>query len=311
MIQKMPPNRSQYDAFCFMRSSHLQRRRFAADSLDEFQDDAKVSLLKNDRMEMGESVYIPNWAGKVEGLNYQISRVESRVSELNSLHSRHLDRPGMEEEGEQEEKIAGMTSEMTKQFSECNKQLAALQRHSATLSGSQRRVLSNIVTNLVTRMQEITGNFRVSQGTYLRKVEAREQRNNQYFTSFSQDDEDDGLMAFDNTGPGSGWQQQDVIMMEENSKFLRRREQEITSVVQSIQDLNTIFKDLAGMVSEQGEVVDRIDYNIEHASIKVESGLEQLKKASKYQKSNRKMKCIILLGITLILLIFILIISKT
>ena len=49
-------------------------------------------------------------------------------------------------------------------------------------------------------------------------------------------------MAFDNTGPGSGWQQQDVIMMEENSKFLRRREQEITSVVQSIQDLNTIFK---------------------------------------------------------------------
>merc|ERR1719348_407005 len=87
-------------------------------------------------MEMGESVYIPNWAGKVEGLNYQISRVESRVSELNSLHSRHLDRPGMEEEGEQEEKIAGMTSEMTKQFSECNKQLAALQRHSATLSGS-------------------------------------------------------------------------------------------------------------------------------------------------------------------------------
>ena len=50
-------------------------------------------------------------------------------------------------------------------------------------------MLSNIVTNLVTRMQEITGNFRVSQGTYLRKVEAREQRNNQYFTSFSQDDE--------------------------------------------------------------------------------------------------------------------------
>merc|ERR1712228_474638 len=99
--------------------------------------------------------------------------------------------------------------------------------------------------------------------------------------------------------------------MEENSKFLRRREQEITSVVQSIQDLNTIFKDLAGMVSEQGEVVDRIDYNIEHASIKVESGLEQLKKASKYQKSNRKMKCIMLLGITLIVLIFILIVTKT
>merc|ERR1719219_2626520 len=88
-------------------------------------------------------------------------------------------------------------------------------------------------------------------------------------------------------------------------------EQEINSIVQSIQDLNTIFKDLAGMVSQQGEIVDRIDYNIENAGIKVEEGLEQLKKASKYQKTNRKMKCIVLLGITLIILIFLLIILKT
>ena len=34
-------------------------------------------------------------------------------------------------------------------------------------------------------------------------------------------------------------------------RFLRKREQEISSIVQSIEDLNTIFKDLAQMVSEQ------------------------------------------------------------
>lgn len=290
----------------------MQRRRFAAgDTFDDFQDDAKVSLLKKeDRVELGECNNVPGWAGKVEGLNYQISRVESRVSELNSLHVSHLSRPGMEEGGELEERIAQMTADMTKQFSECNKQLAALQRHSATLAGSQKRVLTNIVTNLVTRLQEITGDFRLSQGNYLRKVEAREQRNNQYFTSFTQDDEDDGLLILD-TGPGSGWHKQDMLQMEENSKFLRKREQEISSIVQSIQDLNTIFKDLASMVSEQGEIVDRIDYNIENASIKVEHGLEELKKASKYQKSNRKMKCILVLGISLIILIFLLIITKT
>ena len=123
--------------------------------------------------------------------------------------------------------------------------------------------------------------------------------------------QDDGLLILDTAGPGSGWNKQDMIQMEENSKFLRKREQEISSIVQSIQDLNTIFKDLASMVSEQGEIVDRIDYNIENASIKVEHGLEQLKKASKYQKSNRKMKCILVLGISLIILIFLLIISKT
>ena len=37
MIQKMPPNRSHIEALCFMRTSHLQKRRFAADAIDDFQ----------------------------------------------------------------------------------------------------------------------------------------------------------------------------------------------------------------------------------------------------------------------------------
>jgi hypothetical protein len=79
MIKKMPPNRSQFDAFCFMRTSSLQRKRFAAGAgdqgvgVEEFQDDARVSLLRReDRLE--EGIVAPAWAGRVEGLNYQISR---------------------------------------------------------------------------------------------------------------------------------------------------------------------------------------------------------------------------------------------
>ena len=146
----------------------------------------------------------------------------------------------------------------------------------------------------------------ISTPSWAGKVEGlREQRTGKFFDS--PDDQDDGLLI----APDSAWQRQDLLLMEENTQYLRKREQEIKNVVESIQDLNTIFKDLAGMVSQQGEIVDRIDYSIENASIKVEEGLEQLKKASKYQKSNRKMKCIVLLGITLIVLIFFLIILKT
>ena len=79
----------------------------------------------------------------------------------------------------------------------------------------------------------------------------------------------------------------------------------------NLQDVNTLFRDLAGMVQEQGEVVDRIDYNIEQASVRVDAGLEQLQKASRYQKSNAKMKCILVLAVMLIFLIFVLIVTKT
>jgi len=309
MIKKMPPNRSHLDAFCFMRTSSLQRRRFAEQGggVDEFQDDARVSLLRREE-KIEEGIVAPAWAGRVEGLNYQISRVEGKVMELDTLHQRHLSRPTMDEGDEEETRISKLTSETTHQFGQCQKQLQALQTSCKNIRGSQQVVVRNIVINLVGRLQEITEKFRSSQGNYLRKIEAREKRNNQYFTAMPEPEpEDDGLMV----GAMGGWNKQDMLMMEENTKAIRQREKEINSIVESIQDLNTIFKDLASMVTEQGEVVDRIDYNIENTSIKVEHGLEELKKASKYQKSNRKMKCILILALTLIFLLFILVLLKS
>ena len=50
----------------------------------------------------------------------------------------------------EEERIAAMMADMTKQLSECNKQLAELKRLLTFLRGHQRTVLTNIVTNLVT-----------------------------------------------------------------------------------------------------------------------------------------------------------------
>ena len=51
------------------------------------------------------------------------------------------------------------------------------------------------------------------------------------------------------------------------------------------------------LISFQGTIVDRIDYNIENTSIQVEEGVEQLKKAARYQKKDRKMYCIVILAV--------------
>jgi len=61
----------------------------------------------------------------------------------------------------------------------------------------------------------------------------------------------------------------------------------------------------------QGTILDRIDYNIEHSTIAVEKGLQQLQKAEKYQKKNRKMLCIMVLALVIVILIVILIAIKS
>lgn len=106
-------------------------------------------------------------------------------------------------------------------------------------------------------------------------------------------------------------QKQMLLIQEENTQMVAEREEEVNKVVRSIVDLNDIFKDLAHMVHEQGTVLDRIDYNIEQTQFQVQEGYKQLQKAEKYQRKNRKMHCISILAVMVIIFMVILIIVKS
>lgn len=45
----------------------------------------------------------------------------------------------------------------------------------------------------------------------------------------------------------------------------RERDEDINKLVDNINKLNQLFKDMNQLVIEQGTIVDRIDYNIEKA----------------------------------------------
>jgi syntaxin 16 len=103
------------------------------------------------------------------------------------------------------------------------------------------------------------------------------------------------------------WTQQQLLALEEDNVHLHEREREVQQVVKSIMDLNTIFRDLASMVSEQAAMVDRIDYNVENTHVKVEEGNKHLQKAANYQKRNRKcvflVACVVLTILLIVLLL--------
>uniref|UniRef100_A0A1I7X7B5 t-SNARE coiled-coil homology domain-containing protein n=1 Tax=Heterorhabditis bacteriophora TaxID=37862 RepID=A0A1I7X7B5_HETBA len=63
----------------------------------------------------------------------------------------------------------------------------------------------------------------------------------------------------------------------------------VLSVNSSILELNTLFKDLSTMVIDQDSLLDRIDYNVEQASIRVTKAAESVKKAENYQRGDKKM----------------------
>uniref|UniRef100_A0A9L0S9U5 Syntaxin 16 n=1 Tax=Equus caballus TaxID=9796 RepID=A0A9L0S9U5_HORSE len=112
-------------------------------------------------------------------------------------------------------------------------------------------------------------------------------------------------------GVDEGFTDDQLVLVEQNTLMVEEREREIRQIVQSISDLNEIFRDLGAMIVEQGTVLDRIDYNVEQSCIKTEDGLKQLHKAEQYQKKNRKMLVILILFVIIIVLIVVLVSVKS
>lgn len=52
-----------------------------------------------------------------------------------------------------------------------------------------------------------------------------------------------------------GFTDDQLVLVQQNSVVVEEREREIRQIVQSISDLNEIFRDLAGMVVEQVSVL--------------------------------------------------------
>ncbi|XP_015329841.3 t-SNARE domain-containing protein 1 isoform X7 [Bos taurus] len=74
---------------------------------------------------------------------------------------------------------------------------------------------------------------------------------------------------------------------EEDLEAIRLREEAILQIESDLLDVNQIIKDLASMVSEQGEAIDSIEAGLEAASSHTEAASELLAGASRHQLTRK------------------------
>ncbi|XP_062935589.1 t-SNARE domain-containing protein 1 isoform X2 [Cynocephalus volans] len=92
-------------------------------------------------------------------------------------------------------------------------------------------------------------------------------------------------------GGDNMWQSQEQALLpditEEDLEAIRLREEAILQMESDLLDVNQIIKDLASMVSEQGDAVDSIEASLEAASSHAEAASELLAGASRHQPMRR------------------------
>ncbi|KAJ0859943.1 putative target SNARE coiled-coil domain, syntaxin domain, syntaxin/epimorphin [Helianthus annuus] len=105
---------------------------------------------------------------------------------------------------------------------------------------------------------------------------------------------------------------QEVLLLDNeiafNEAIIEERDQGIQEIQNQIGEVNEIFKDLAVLVHEQGTMIDDIGSNIENSQAATAQAKSHLVKASKSQRSNSSMTCLlfVILGIVLLIVVIVL-----
>lgn len=95
-------------------------------------------------------------------------------------------------------------------------------------------------------------------------------------------------------------QQEDIYFQE---SLIQERELEIRGIQEGVAEINSIFKDLGVLVTQQGDGMDHIEANVTSLATNTRNASDELVKANEHQRQNRKLSICAL--IFLIVLLFV------
>ncbi|XP_062145210.1 tlg2p-like protein a isoform X2 [Alnus glutinosa] len=246
----------------------------------------------------------PAWVDDSEEVAVNIQQARVKMTELVKVHAKAL-MPSFGDGKEDQHMIEALTLEITDILRRSEKRL---QKLSASGSAEDSNIRKNVQRSLATDLQNLSMDLRRKQSTYLKRLQQQKEgpdgvdleMNLSGNKSRLEDDEFNDMSIND----------YQMRKLKKSEQITGEREREIQQVVQSVNDLAQIMKDLSVLVIDQGTIVDRIDYNIQTVAVSVDEGLKQLQKAERTQKKGGMVMCATVLVIMCFFMLVLLILKE-
>lgn len=212
----------------------------------------KKSLFEDRPQEIQELTYIIK--GDLSALNQQIAKLQE-ISRKNESHSKHM-------------------------TSHSSNMVLALQSKLATMSTDFKQILEIRTENLKFQKNR---HDQFSQGGSSSSV------NKNASTSLLLAEEQHQSSIDMGQQPGSHHQNQTQLMIyaDESDNYVQQRAETMQNIESTIVELGGIFQQLAHMVKEQEETVDRIDTNIADAEMNIDAAHSEILKYFQSVTKNR------------------------
>ncbi|XP_059484581.1 syntaxin-1A isoform X3 [Neocloeon triangulifer] len=257
--------------------------------------------------------FMDEFFAEVEDIREMIDRIESNVEEIKKKHSAILSAPQTDEKVKQE--LDDLMADIKKSANKVRAKLKVIennieQEEHVNKSSADLRIRKTQQATLSRKFIEVMTEYNRTQTDYNQKLKDRLQRQLEITGKKTTNEELDEMLESGNSAVFT----EGIIMETQQAKQtladIQARHADIIKLENSIRELHDMFMDMAMLVESQGEMIDRIEYHVEHAVDYVQTATQDTKKALKYQSKARRKKILIIICLSVLLIILIIVLSQ-
>nr|XP_029716661.1 syntaxin-1A isoform X4 [Aedes albopictus]XP_029726265.1 syntaxin-1A isoform X5 [Aedes albopictus] len=268
---------------------------------------------QSDDEDMPEDVAVPvegsfmeDFFNEVEEIRIMIDKIQANVEEVKKKHSAILSAPQSDEKTKQE--LEDLMADIKKTANRVRGKLKGIeqnieQEEQTNKSNADLRIRKTQHSALSRKFVEVMTEYNRTQTDYRERCKGRIQRQLEITGRATTNEELEEMLEQGNSAVFT----QGIIMETQQAKQtladIEARHADIIKLENSIRELHDMFMDMAMLVESQGEMIDRIEYHVEHAMDYVQTATQDTKKALKYQSKARRKKIMILICLTVLGLI--------
>ncbi|CAD6185887.1 unnamed protein product [Caenorhabditis auriculariae] len=278
-----------------MTKDRLQALK-AAQSEDEQDEDMHVDT--------GNAQYMEEFFEQVEEIRGSVDLIANNVEEVKKKHSAILSNPVNDPKTKEEldELMASIKRTANKVRGKLKLIENAIEHdESSGAANADLRIRKTQHSTLSRRFVEVMTDYNKTQTDYRERCKGRIQRQLDIAGKQVGDEDLEEMIESGNPGVFTQGIITDTQQAKQTLADIEARHNDIMKLESSIRELHDMFMDMAMLVESQGEMVDRIEYNVEHAKEFVDRAVADTKKAVQYQSKARRKKIIILIVVSVII----------
>ncbi|CAF1060599.1 unnamed protein product [Rotaria sordida] len=294
-----------------MTKDRLPALRAAQHGEDSDPDAAYVAINMEDN-----SRFMSDFFAHIDSLRTNIDKISELVEEVKRLHSTILAAPQADDrtKEELEEKMA----DIKKIANDVRLKLKKLeqeqeQEQSQPLTNktqAQLRIEKSQLFVLTQQFRDVMNNYNQVQLGYRQKCKERIQRQLEITGRSVTEGEVEEMLESGNPAVFTQGIMVETAQAKQSLADIEARHGDIMKLEKSIRELHDMFIDMAALVQTQGEMIDRIEYNVVQSENFVKAASTDTKKAVKFQSAARRKKILLILCliITVVIIVLILVI---